>query len=95
MVNPMSKTCLQFFYFMAISVFVNALNKYEILNSNGQRVFLAAETTDFLTRLCYGGFQPFNISVYNSKPNVTLGPKNEKKSKSFLEVMNMHGYKYC
>lgn len=69
---------------------MNALNKYEILSSNGERVFLAAETTKFCTRLCYGGFQPFNISMYNAKPNVTLGVK-EEKVKSFMEVLKFDG----
>jgi hypothetical protein len=53
-------------------------------------VFLAGETTDLMTRLCYGGFQPFHITVYNSKPVASIGAKNET-IKKFMEVLKFSG----
>ncbi|XP_025895865.1 phospholipid scramblase 1-like [Nothoprocta perdicaria] len=41
-------------------------NKYEIKNTLGQRVYFAAEDTDFCTRNCCGPSRPFNIHILDN-----------------------------
>ncbi|ODM94520.1 Phospholipid scramblase 1 [Orchesella cincta] len=73
-------------------VFLNAANKYEILNSSGDRLLLVAETTDLFTRLCYGGWQPFQLSVYRARPLITLDPNpKEQRKEKFIEVLRFEG----
>lgn len=73
-------------------VFLNAANKYEILNSSGDRLLLVAETTDLFTRICYGGWQPFQLSVYRARPLITLDPNpKEQRREKFIEVLRFEG----
>ncbi|NWS86920.1 PLS1 scramblase, partial [Toxostoma redivivum] len=41
-------------------------NKYELKNALGQRVYFAAEDTDFLTRICCGPARPFTIHIIDN-----------------------------
>uniref|UniRef100_A0A8P0SD99 Phospholipid scramblase n=2 Tax=Canis lupus familiaris TaxID=9615 RepID=A0A8P0SD99_CANLF len=41
-------------------------NKYEIKNSFGQRIYFAAEDTDFCTRNCCGASRPFTIRILDN-----------------------------
>jgi len=88
-ITPSHLTWFYHFYLYCLVV-VNAANKYEILNSSGERVFYAGETTDLMTRLCYGGCQPFHVTIFNSKPLVSIGAKSEKLKK-FKEVLKISG----
>ncbi|XP_041591006.1 phospholipid scramblase 1-like isoform X2 [Vulpes lagopus] len=41
-------------------------NKYEIKNSFGQRIYFAAEDTDFCTQNCCGASRPFTIRILDN-----------------------------
>ncbi|KAF6026811.1 hypothetical protein EB796_014875 [Bugula neritina] len=52
-----------------------AANKYEVVNSLGQRVYLAVEKTDCCTRQCCGNNRPFEVSLYDAYQREVLKVK--------------------
>lgn len=55
-------------------------NKYEVVNTLGQRVYVAAEDTNFCVRNCCGNSRPFKMKIYDN---------------STKEVIRMHRYLRC
>ena len=74
-----------------IPVFLNVHNKYEILNSSGEFIFLGAETTPPLTRIfCFGG-HPFEIAI-NTLPGRGAYSWNAKGSEVLKLTGNFHKF---
>ncbi|CAG7787152.1 unnamed protein product [Allacma fusca] len=51
---------------------VETKNKYSIRDTNGKRLFYAAESTGLINRCCIGKNRPFTIKLYDSKSNLVM-----------------------